>query len=245
MFEQLNIGDFEVDVIKKDIKNIHLSVHPPTGRVRISAPEVMDMDIIRAFALTKLDWIKRNYRKLVEQERETKREYIAWESHYVWGKRYLLQLKDYAYGCKRVNLSGNYLTLYVREGEGQSKRGEILEAWYREQVREAAQKLMPAWEQRLGVKARKLFIRRMRSRWGSCNPDTRHVRLNTELVHKPKEALEFVLVHELLHLLEPKHNDRFHKLMDQHLPKWRTVRQQLNELPLSYAVSSHVKPGAN
>ena len=237
MIEQLNIGEFEVDVIKKDIKNIHLSVHPPTGRVRISAPAVMDMDIIRAFALTKLDWIKRNYRKLINQERETQREYLARESHYVWGRRYLLKFQDYVRGGERVDLSGNYLNLYVRMGETQKRRGELLEAWYRSQLRGAAEKLIQEWEPLLEVEVKRLYVQRMRTRWGSCTPAKASLRLNTELVHKPREALEFVVVHELLHLLEPQHNDRFRKLMDQHLPKWRTIRQQLNELPLSYKVT--------
>ena len=233
MTEQLLIGDISVDVIFKDIKNVHLSVHPPTGRVRIAAPRRMKLDTIRVYAISKIDWIKKHQAKIQAQERETPREYLEHESHYVWGKRYLLKV-DEANQIPSVELRHTQMVLTVRPGSGVEKREAIVSAWYREEVRKAAAPLIEKWEAAMGVSVNQLHIQRMKTRWGSCNPRTRSIRLNSDLAKKPRECLEYIVVHELTHLLEPSHNIRFTTLMDQFLPNWKQYRAELNRIPLSH-----------
>lgn len=233
MTTQLLLGDVAVDVVLKDIKNVHLSVHPPTGRVRISAPSRMNLDAIRVFAISKLDWIKRQQKKLHEQEREPPREYIDRESHYLWGKRYLLAVieSDIA---PSVEVKHSRLLLRVRPDTAQHKRQAIIEEWYRGQMKQTIPPLIARWEPVMGVKAGRLFVRRMRTKWGSCNPGRSSIRLNTDLAKKPRECLEYVVVHEMAHLLEPTHNARFIALMDTFMPNWRLQRDLLNKLPVRH-----------
>lgn len=233
MVTQINLGEIAVDVVKKDIKNIHLSVYPPAGKVRISAPLRMDLDTIRVFAITKLAWIKNQQKKLREQERETPREYLECESHYVWGKRYLLKLveKDAA---PTVELKHSKMILQLRPQASEGKMQEILEAWYREQLKEAVLVLVEKWQPLMGVKVEKFFVQKMKTKWGSCSPDTKSIRLNTDLAKKPPECLEYIVVHEMVHLLEPTHNSRFIALMDRFMPKWRFYKDQLNRLPVRH-----------
>ena len=230
---QIELGDITVDVVLKDIKNIHLSVHPPTGRVRISAPLRMDMETIRVYAISRLGWIKAQQKKLREQERETPREYLDRESHYVWGKRYLLQVVE-TEGAPSVELKHNQMLLRVRPGAGEKKMQAIVEEWYRRQLKGAAPALIAKWEPLMGVKIARFFVRRMKTRWGSCNHRTGSIRLNTELAKKPRECLEYIVVHEMAHLLEPTHNARFVALMDRYLPNWRLLRDELNRFPLAH-----------
>lgn len=229
----LQLGAIAVDVVLKDIKNIHLSVHPPAGKVRIAAPLRMDLDTIRVFAITKLAWIKSQQKKLREQERETPREYLDRESHYVWGKRYLLKLveKDAAPG---VELKHGKMLLQLRPAASIEKRQEILDAWYREQLKAAVPPLVAKWGKNLGVKAGKVFVQKMKTKWGSCNPVAGNIRLNTDLAKKPPACLEYIIAHELAHLLERHHNERFIALMDAHMPQWRQYREVLNSLPLAH-----------
>jgi predicted metal-dependent hydrolase len=233
MVTQITLGDITVDVVQKDIKNIHLSVYPPAGRVRISAPSRMSLDTIRVFAISKLDWIKQQQRKLREQERESPREYLDRESHYVWGKRYLLKVfeKD---APPNVELKHNKMVLQIRPATDEVKKQAVLDQWYRTQLREAALPLIAKWEPLLGVKVQKLFVQQMKTRWGSCNPASASVRLNTDLAKKPRECLEYMVVHELVHLLEPTHNKRFVALMDRFLPEWQFSREVLNRLPVRH-----------
>ena len=233
MPRHVKLGDMNVDVVLKDIKNVHLSVHPPTGRVTISAPARMGLDTIRVFAISKLGWIRQQQRKLQEQERETPREYLDRESHYVWGKRYLLKIVE-AEQPPSVSLSHSRMVLQVRPGTSPSKRQEILEDWYRELVKQAAPPLIAKWELLLGVSSSRLFVQRMKTKWGSCSPGARNIRLNTDLAKKPRECLEYLVVHELIHLLEPTHNARFVTLMNQFMPKWPCCRQTLNRLPVRH-----------
>jgi len=230
---QVKLGGLAVDVVLKNIKNVHLSVHPPTGRVTISAPSRMTLDTIRVFAISKLGWIRQQQCKLREQERETPREYLDRESHYVWGKRYLLEVSEREQS-PAVELKHNRMHLRVRPGTAETKRQAIVEEWYREQVKQAAPPLIAKWEKLLGVKAERLFVQRMKTKWGSCNPRARTVRLNTDLAKKPRECLEYLVVHELVHLLEPTHNARFIALMDQSMPQWQSCRQSLNRLPVRH-----------
>nr|WP_208458304.1 SprT family zinc-dependent metalloprotease [Burkholderia vietnamiensis] len=229
----IDLGDLHVDVVRKDIKHVHLSVYPPDGHVRISAPLHMAPDVIRVYAITRLDWIRRQQRKLLSQERETAREYLDRESHYVWGKRYLLRIVEVD-AAPTVKLKHATLELGLRPGSDANKRHEMLEAWYREQLREAVPPLLEKWEPMLGVKARRILVQHMKTKWGSCNPVTGNIRLNTDLARKPSECLEYILVHELLHLMEPTHNARFQSLMDRFMPQWRQMRDEVNRLPVRH-----------
>lgn len=233
MVTHIDLGDIAVDVVQKDIKNIHLSVYPPAGKVRISAPLRMDIDTIRVFAITKLDWIKRQQQKLREQARETPRERLDRESHYVWGKRYLLKVieKDTA---PEIELKHNKMLLQIRPATSDEKKQEILEAWYREQLKEAVPLLISKWVPLMGVKVERFFVQRMKTKWGSCSPGSKSIRLNTDLAKKPPECLEYIVVHEMTHLLEPTHNSRFIALMDQFIPKWRLYKEELNRLPVRH-----------
>jgi predicted metal-dependent hydrolase len=233
MADQINVGGISVDVVFKDIKNVHLSVYPPTGRVRIAAPTRMSLDTIRLYAIAKLDWIKKQQKKLQEQERETPREYLDRESHYVWGRRYLLKLKE-ADQPPTVELKHNQMVLTVRAGAGKEKKEEIVATWYREQLRLAMSPLIAKWEPLLGVKSNRIYVRRMKTKWGNCNLHNRSIRLNSELAKKSPNCLEYVIVHELVHLLEPTHNHKFVGLMDNFMPQWRQFRDELNRMPLSH-----------
>ena len=233
MITQVNLGDIAVDVVFKDIKNIHLSVYPPDGKVRISAPLRMTIDTIRVFAITKLAWIRQQQKKLREQNRETPRVYLDRESHYVWGKRYLLKVteKDAA---PKIELSHNQIHLQVRPATSQERKQAIIEAWYRETIKDVIPSLIIKWEPIIGVKVERFFVQRMKTKWGSCNPATSSIRLNTDLAKKPPECLEYIVVHEMMHLLEPSHNNRFISLMDHFLPKWRFYKDALNKLPVRH-----------
>jgi predicted metal-dependent hydrolase len=229
----IQIGELFVEITQKDIKNVHLSVHPPLGRVTIAAPRHLSISAIRAFAIGKLSWIRQQQRKLQDQERETPREYLDRESHYVWGRRCLLKIVERD-GPPAVEWRHHRLILSVRPGMDERRRADVVEAWYRDQLRQEAKPLTTEWERRLGVRVDRVFVQRMKTRWGSCNPTRHTIRLNTDLAKKPRECLEYILVHELVHLLEPTHNARFVALMDQFLPGWPHRREQLNRLPLRH-----------
>lgn len=233
MHHRIQLGEIGVDVVRKDIKNVHLSVHPPTGRVRIAAPERMSLDTVRVFAISKLTWIRRQQRKLLEQERETPREFLDRESHYVWGKRYLLKVIE-ADQPPSVELSHGRMILCVRPGTDTARRREIFEEWHREQLRNAVPPLLEKWERLIGVTVERFFVQRMKTKWGSCNHGAGSIRLNTDLARKPRECLEYIVVHEMAHLLEPTHNARFIELMNGFMPKWQYRREILNRLPVRH-----------
>lgn len=233
MVTQIELGDIAVEVVLKDIKNVHLSVHPPSGSVRISAPARMSVDTIRAFAVSKLDWIKKQQAKLQAQERETRREYLDRESHYVWGKRYLLKVFEEE-RAPSVLLEHGHMLLTVRPGANEAKRRAVAEDWYREELKNAIPPLLAKWEPRVGVSVERFFAQRMKTKWGSCNPRAHSIRVNTDLAKKPRECLEYVVVHEMVHILEPTHNACFVALMDRAMPQWRVHKAQLNRLPISH-----------
>lgn len=233
MTTQFQLGDFMVEVVFKDIKNIHLGVYPPTGRVRISAPSRMSLDMIRIYAISKLGWIKKQQEKFRTQERESPREYLDRESHFVWGKRYLLQIIES--DCQpTVELQHNRMYLTVRPGTSEDKRQAVVAAWYREQIRITLPPLISKWEPIVDVEVERIFIQQMKTKWGSCNPIAHSIRLNTELARKPHECLEYILVHEMVHMRERTHNSYFVELMDQFMPMWRHYRDELNRLPLRH-----------
>lgn len=233
MVAQIELGDMRIEVLRKDIKNLHLSVLPPHGRVRVAAPRQMSLDTIRVFVISKLDWIRRQQRKMDAQEREAPREYLDRESHYVWGRRYLLKrIEENA--APSVELRHSRLVLQVRPGTDEARSREILEVWYREQVRVAVPSLIAKWEPVMGVKVGRVFVQRMKTRWGSCNPESQSIRLNTDLAKKPPECLEYIMVHEMAHLLEPTHNPRFRSLMNLFMPQSQLLKDELNRLPVRH-----------
>jgi predicted metal-dependent hydrolase len=231
--DSLDLGELHAQVVRKSIKHVHLSVYPPHGRVRISAPLAMSLETIRLYAITKLAWIKSQQRKILQQERETPREYMDRESHYVWGKRYLLKVVQ-ADAAPVIKLKHSTLELHVRHVSDEAKCSEALEGWYREQIKAAAPALLAKWQPLMGVQAGRLHVQRMKTKWGGCNPTTGLIRLNTDLAKKPPECLEYILVHELTHLLEPTHNARFQSLLEGFMPHWRQVRSELNRLPVRH-----------
>ena len=227
MLETINLGRVQAQVLRTRIKHMHLGVFPPEGTLRISAPEDVALDPIRVFAISKLAWIKQQQRKMQAPPREPQREYIDRESHYVWGRRYLLQIQELSAPAS-IALSGKNMRMTVRPGTPADKRQALLDAWYRAQVRAAALPLLRKWQTIMGVQPGKLLVQRMKTKWGSCNPRTGLIRLNTDLAKKPPEHLEYVIVHELTHLIEASHGERFVAAMDRFLPKWQHYRQELN-----------------
>lgn len=231
--QTLKLGEIAVYVVRKDIRNVHLSVYPPTGSVRISAPSRMKLDTIRVFAISKLDWIKEQQRKLRNQQRESPREYLNRESHYVWGKRHLLTITRES-GAASIELTHGRMLLRAGWGIDRTRIDAMVEKWYRTQIRDVVPALLAKWEPLVGVKVDRVFVQRMKTKWGSCSRNTRSIRLNTDLAKKPPQCLEYIVVHEMIHLLEPTHNARFVALMDRHMPQWRFHRQQLNRLPVRH-----------
>jgi predicted metal-dependent hydrolase len=234
MATQLRLGDIEVEVELKEIKNVHLSVHPPAGRVHISAPAGTNVETIRMFAISKLDWIRQRQAALRGQEREAPREYIERESHYVWGKRLLLRVVDVGDGPSVV-FTHRHLVLNVRQRTEFERKHAIVARFYRDQIKATVPNVVSEWAPRLGVEVKRFYVQQMKTKWGSCNPATQTIRLNTELSKKPKECLEYVVIHEMVHLLEPTHNARFVALMDRSIPQWQHTRQILNRLPVRHA----------
>lgn len=232
MTEVIRLGDIEIAVTRKLVKNVHLSVHPPAGKVTLVAPTGTRLEVARAYAISKLGWIRDQQAKLGAQARETPRDFVERESHYLWGRRYLLSVveKD---AKPTVTLDHRRMMLTVRPGSALAKREEVMLEWYRSLLHEAVPALIRKWEERLGVKASGYFLQRMKTKWGSCNHRAGSIRLNSELVKKPKDLLEYVVVHEMLHLVEPTHSERFVALLEQHYPRWREARAELNQLPLA------------
>ncbi len=232
MPETIQIGELTIEFARKDIKNVHLSVHPPDGRVTLVTPKTTDPDAARAYAISKLGWIREQQAKLQSQARETPREFIERESHYLWGRRFLLSV-EYRDSKPSVKLDHKRITLKDRPGSDQTKRAAVLHEWHKSLMHELVPALIQKWEPKLGVRVTGYFLQRMKTKWGSCNHRAGHIRLNTELVKKPKDLLEYVVVHEMIHLLEPRHSERFMTLLDKHYPTWREARAELNELPLA------------
>ncbi|MFN4909175.1 MAG: M48 family metallopeptidase [Bacteroidota bacterium] len=233
MAETIHLGDMNIAVTRKEVKNVHLSVHPPDGRVTLVAPQTTRLEVARAYAASKVGWIRAQQARLRSQARETARQYVERESHYLWGRRYLLSVVE-KNGKPEVRLSHRRITLSVRPGSSATKREAVMQDWQRSLLHKAVPGLIRKWEARLGVQVAGYFLQRMKTKWGACNCKAQTIRLNTELVQKPKHLLEYVVVHELLHLVEPRHNKRFMELLDVHYPHWREARQELNELPLSH-----------
>lgn len=232
MNETIELGDVSISVTRKDIKNVHLSVHPPEGRVTLVAPSSTRLEVARAYAISKLSWIRDQQRKLEAQARESPRQFVERESHYVWGRRYLMVVA-YQEARPSVSLDHKRITLTVRPGSDTQKRAKVMHEWQKRQLHAVVPALIKKWERKLSVKVASYYLQRMKTKWGSCNHQAENIRLNTELVKKPKDLLEYVIVHEMVHLLEPTHNERFISILEEHYPTWREARAELNELPLT------------
>ena len=235
MTETIQLGEIAITVTHKDIKHVHLSVHPPNGRVTLVAPKETRPEVARAYAVSKLGWIRDQQAKLRGQARETPRQFVDRESHYLWGRRYLLVVVEKE-EKPSVRLGHRKITLSVRPGSGKAKREAVMQEWHRSLLHEAVPQLVRKWEPRLGVEVAGYFLQRMKTKWGGCNHQARNIRLNTELVKKPKDLLEYVVVHEMLHLIAPTHSEQFLSLLSEHYPTWREARDELNELPLGAEV---------
>lgn len=228
----LTIAGIGVDVVYKDIKNLHIGVYPPVGRVRVAAPRRLGDDQVRLALVQRLPWIKRQRERLQAAERQTQREMVTGESHYVWGRRYRLKVVGRP-GRPHVELDGSRLVLYVPEGTPTKELRALLDRWYRAQLRAAAPDIIAKWEPTIGVRIPRWTIRRMKTKWGSCNRETGHLWFNLELAKKHPDSLEYIVVHEMTHLLERGHGERFVALMERYLPDWRARRDQLNGAPLA------------
>ncbi|HHQ4937638.1 TPA: M48 family metallopeptidase [Aeromonas veronii] len=235
MNETIQLGEISITVTRKDIKNVHLTVHPPDGCVTLAAPFNTRLEVARAYAISKLAWIRDQQRKLGCQARETPRQFVERESHYVWGRRYLMTV-DYQNVKPTVILSNKRITLIVRPGSSTEKRAELMHEWHKLLLHEVVPPLVKKWERKLKVSVSGYFLQRMKTKWGSCNHSAGNIRLNTELVKKPKDLLEYVIVHEMAHLIEPTHSERFIAILEEHYPSWREARAELNELPLAAEV---------
>lgn len=228
----LTVGGIDVDVVYKKIKNLHIGVYPPLGRVRVAAPDWLDDDQVRLAVVKRLPWIKRQRQQLQSAERQSVREMVTGESHYVWGSRLRLKVIERP-GRPHVEVDGDRLLLHVTKGTGADQRRLLLDRWSREQLRHAIPPLISKWETVLEVNVPRWSVRRMKTKWGSCNRETGHIWFNVELAKKHPESLEYLVVHEMTHLLERNHGERFTRLMDRAMPDWRSRRDQLNDAPLA------------
>jgi len=226
----IEVSGIDVDVIKKDIKNIHLAVYPPTGRVRLSSPYSMKRESLRLFIISKLGWIKKHIRNMNSQIREPERKYIQGESHWVEGHRYLLNIIEKDAAPKAEIRNKRYLDLYIRPGSGKDKKEEVVREWYRNRMKTQIPDLISFWEDKLGVEIQDWGIKLMKTKWGSCNIEKQRIWLNLELAKKPKHCLDYVILHEMIHLKERHHTDRFKALLDKHMPSWKNRREELNEV---------------
>jgi hypothetical protein len=232
MADTIHLGDLAIAVTRKAVKHVQLSVYPPDGRVTMVAPPATRLEVARAYAASRLGWIRARQAALRGQARETPRRFVERETHFLWGRRYLLTVEE-ADAKPSVRRTHKQIILTVRPGSNGAKRAEVMHEWHKRQLHEALPGLIRKWERRLGVRVATYFLQRMKTRWGGCNHRAKTIRLNTELVKKPKDLLEYVVVHEMLHLIEPTHNERFLALLCRHWPNWREVRNELNELPLA------------
>lgn len=229
--QQIIVSNITIDVVRKDIKNLHLGVYPPTGRVRIAAPLRVNDEAIRLFAISKIAWIKKHQRGFEKQERQTTREYVSGESHYFNGKRYLLNV-IYHDAPSKVQVRHKYIDLYVKEHYTSKQRASVLNRFYREHLKEFVPAMIEKAEQAMGVKLNEYSIRQMKTKWGTCNIEQKRMWLNLELAKKSIQSIEYIIIHEMVHLLERHHNEKFMAYMDKFMPQWRFYKDELNKQPL-------------
>jgi predicted metal-dependent hydrolase len=231
---EITVGGIHVQVVRKDIKNLHLGVHPPEGHVRVAVPMHVTDERIRLAIVDKLSWIKKQQANFLAQPRQSAREMVTGESHYFFGKSYRLEVVEQA-GKHKIELVGsNKIRLTVTPNTSTESRLTLMNEWYREQLKQVIPKLLEQWQSKIGVKANDWGVKKMKTKWGSCNIEAKRIWLNLDLAKKPPECLEYILVHELVHILERRHNSRFVAYMDEFMPKWRHNREVLNKSPLSH-----------
>lgn len=224
-----------MEVVRKDIKNLHLGVYPPSGRVRVAAPLSVDDDAVRLAVVSRLGWIRRKQAEFAQQERQSRREFVTGESHYFEGRRYRLDVIEHDGPPTVALINNSRMALRIRPDASQEQREKALYRWYRCQLRDRVPALLSKWEPEIGVKVGSVGIKRMKTRWGSCNSAKSQIWLNLELAKKPASCLEYIMVHEMVHLIESRHNERFLDLMDRFMPQWRMNRDELNQSPLGHA----------
>ena len=230
----IDVRGISVEVTRKDIKNFYIGVHPPDGRVRVSAPLHFNTDAIQMAVISRLGWIRRQQAAFERQERQSQREFVTGESHYFRGRRYRLDVVEQDAPSKIWLPNNTKIALSVRPGADRKAREAVIQRWYRQHLRTQLPPLLEKWEPKLGVSVNEVRIRKMKTLWGSCNVEAKRIWLNLELAKKPESCLVYVLVHEMVHLLERDHSDRFHALMDRFLPQWRIYQDQLNRAPLAH-----------
>ncbi|WHR51253.1 SprT family zinc-dependent metalloprotease [Vibrio furnissii] len=228
----ITISGIEVAVTKKDIKNLHLSVLPPDGKVRVSAPDTMSDTAIRMAIVSRIPWIRQQQCSFAEQPRQSEREMVTGESHYLWGRRYRMEVLP-TDGATQIEHKGHKLKMYTKSDSSQKHRLEALNAWYRAQVKARVPDLLEHWQPIVGAAPLTWGVKKMKTKWGSCNISSKRIWLNTELAKKPPECLEYILVHELTHLLERHHNERFKSIMNKVMPNWKLHKETLNRSPLA------------
>jgi predicted metal-dependent hydrolase len=231
---QISVGNISIDVVRKDIKNLHLGVYPPNGRVRIAAPLKIDDEAVRLFAISKMAWIKKQQLKFKAQERQSERRFVSGESHYYKGNRYLLNVIYHNAAPKVEIRNKTYIDLYVRVGSTKEQREKVLIEWYRKQLKNQIPPLMDKWQKIIGVKVNDWGIKKMKTKWGTCTIEKRRIWLNLELAKKSEHCLEYIIVHEMVHLIERKHSDRFVGYMDKFMPRWHFYKDELNRSLLSH-----------
>ncbi|MCC9641680.1 M48 family metallopeptidase [Rhodopirellula sp. JC740] len=230
---QIRVSGMAIDVDRKNVENLHLAVYPPAGRVRVAAPTEMSRDAVRLVVIDKLGWIKRQRRSFDKQARQSRREYVSGETHYVWGRRCRMQVYEIS-GPQHVQLVGTSLKLFVRPDSKRDQREQVINNWYRSELRTRAAEHFAKWSPIVGKSPDDWQIRRMKTKWGSCKKETKRIWLNLELAKKPPECLQYIVVHELVHLIERHHNEKFKAVLERCLPTWRIARDRLNEAPLAH-----------
>jgi hypothetical protein len=231
---RLEVNGISVEVVRKNIKNLHLAVYPPNGRVRVAAPLRLDDDAVRLAIVSRLGWIRKQQQRFEQQNRQSQREMVSGESHYFMGRRYRLNVIEHNAPATLRLTNNTTMELRIRPGSDRDKREAVLYRWYRRQLQELIPQLIARWEPELGVTVAEWGIKKMKTRWGTCNTNARRIWLNLELAKKPVSCLEYVVVHEMVHLLERHHNDRFKAYMDRFMPQWRLQRDLLNTAPLAH-----------
>jgi predicted metal-dependent hydrolase len=234
MTRELEIGNINIEVVKKDIKNLHLAVYPPNGRVRLAAPEGVDDETLRLFTISKLAWIRKQQRRFASQERLPERKYVYRESHYFLGKRYLLRLIETDKRPQVELKNKTFIDLHIKSGSSKEQCQQLLTQWYRAELKRLIPEILTRWELKIGVQVEDWGIKQMKTKWGTCNVQKKRILLNLELAKKPVHCLEYIIVHELVHLLERLHNERFLAYMDKFMPRWKFYREELNKLPVSH-----------
>lgn len=227
-------SNLDIDVVRKNIKNMHLAVYPPTGRVRIAAPLRIDDEAVRLFAISKIAWIRKHQRHFKEQDRQSPRKFKQRESHYFQGKRFLLRIKEQETPAKVEIKTKTYIDLSVRPNSTLEQRQTILNEWYRKELKKLIPEIIEKWEKKIGVRVEEWQVKQMKTKWGTCNIEKKRIWINLELAKKPIHCLEYIIVHEMVHLIERHHNDRFMALMDKFIPQWKFFKEELNILPVSH-----------